>query len=486
MTGNPTGHPTFEMQEVTALFDLNDLSTANSGELCGKDPWTILTPAEQWSYAAILPVRREALESVAPGEPLLVRVEAQVEKGEIAIGLVEENLQTYLLEQERSFLQPETPFDLVLESCDKVKWLVVRSAAPSGLRSKVRLRTIRTFRLPKPGRASPPKDIPGDQLADDSLFKISERWGVPPDDDTDWASIPFLSPLVADQKPLLDLYIPRDAVLDRVLSLCCGHGHAERELRSARSYRHCDALDISEPALQNARRLAHEQGIDNISYQNHDINHLQLSHYYDLAIAGGIHHISNLEHVFAEVARWLRPGAPLIMYEYIGPNQYQPTRRQLEAIKACIHLIPEKYRIHASAQRKLGLQSLDQAMDHFRKHRTTSDSELISSDPAVSRFFRAEHIPMSRAQWDITDPSEAVRSEDIIPVAKQVFGEVVVRYLPGSIVQFTLYDLAANFYSDTEEVHELLEMLVKIEDVLMKFDKDIPQNYAMIAARNPP
>jgi hypothetical protein len=83
------------------------------------------------------------------------------------------------------------------------------------------------------------------------------------------------------------------------------------------------------------------------------------------------------------------------------------------------------------------------------------------------------------------DPSEAVRSQDIIPVLKQYFSEVDVQYQGGSIVQFALYDLASNFYGDSQEVRAILEMLIHIEDVLTAYDPEVPQTYAVIVALNP-
>jgi len=278
-----------------------------------------------------------------------------------------------------------------------------------------------------------------------------------------------------------------------VLSLCCGHGHFERPLLQLINYGHCDALDISEPALENAGRLARKAGISDVSYERQDINHLSLSHYYDLVFAGGVHHLSNLEHVFSELANWMRPGAPFMLYEYIGPNKCQPSARQLEAINACIRLLPEKYRVRVSAQRELNLQGAEEVLDILRRRRAEVRGEfadsggpgLISSDPLFAGFFWQSYTPMTPGEWDAVDPSESVRSQDIIPVLKQYFSEVDVRYQGGSIIQFTLYDLAANFYGDSDEVRELLQMLIKIEDVLTAYDPGIPQTYAVIVARNP-
>lgn len=377
--------------------------------------------------------------------------------------------------------------------------------------------------------------------------KVSERWAQEPDDSINWATIPYVGKRdaqLAGADPekdkgawhyMLDKYWPAGQSLDRVLSLCCGHGHAERVISELRDFRVCDAFDVSEPALENARRLAQAAAISNVNYERRDLNNLKLSHQYDYVIGSGIHHIFNLKGLFAEISRCLSPGGTFLMDEYIGPAQCQPTARQVEAINACIHLLPERYRVRVTAQRELGATSPDEALqilkemppepvpapatptetaqvgfrELFRLSRRSFValregrlrerlrsyllSRLQSSEPprealenhgpALVRYFWTEFVPMTKEQWDEHDPSEAVRSDEIISLLRGNFDEVDVRYTSGPILQFTLYDLAANFYNDTQEVKDILDMLFKIEEVLLKYD-DIPQNYAVIAARN--
>jgi hypothetical protein len=93
-------------------------------------------------------------------------------------------------------------------------------------------------------------------------------------------------------------------------------------------------------------------------------------------------------------------------------------------------------------------------------------------------------VPMTREQWNVTDPSEAVRSNEIIPLLRKTFDRVDVQPMGGSILQFSLYDIAANFAAETRENRAFLEMLFSIEEVLGEFDTDIPVDYAAILAGN--
>ncbi|MGH9337541.1 MAG: hypothetical protein ACRD21_27645 [Vicinamibacteria bacterium] len=98
-------------------------------------------------------------------------------------------------------------------------------------------------------------------------------------------------------------------------------------------------------------------------------------------------------------------------------------------------------------------------------------------------YFWTKFVPMTRDQWKAADPSEAVRSDEIIPLLRKYFRTVDVRYTGGSIMQFALFDIAGNFYEDNEETRDILDMLFKIEEVLTKHD-DVPQDYAVIVAKN--
>ena len=75
------------------------------------------------------------------------------------------------------------------------------------------------------------------------------------------------------------------------------------------------------------------------------------------------------------------------------------------------------------------------------------------------------NLPTERSVIAV-DPSEAVRSAEIVPVLQQYFDLVELRPLGGTILQFLLADIAGNFQQD-EAGAQLLEMLFAIEDALM-------------------
>jgi 2-polyprenyl-3-methyl-5-hydroxy-6-metoxy-1,4-benzoquinol methylase len=311
-----------------------------------------------------------------------------------------------------------------------------------------------------------------------------KQWAKEPDDSMNFASLSYVNELslkkIGGQKGesvglwdyMLNLYTKKDVELNRVLSLCCGFGHAERLLATLRKFRFCDAYDVVPEALNAADRLAKEAGIYNISYEIMDLNNISLHHKYDLVISGGIHHIKNLEQLFSEVSSHLTPNGIFLMYEYVGPSQCQPTQRQVEIINTCIRLIPPVYRVKISSQRELNAKNPEEALHIIQEKNLDLDKHLWTS-----------FTPMTREQWDVHDPSEAVRSDEIIPLLKKYFDMVDARYTLGSIIQFSLYDIAGNFSVNTQETRDILDMLLKIEDVAVKYD-DVPEDYAVIVVRN--
>jgi SAM-dependent methyltransferase len=386
---------------------------------------------------------------------------------------------------------------------------------------------------------------------------VASRWATNPDQALNWAAIPYVNRKAAAMTGatdlekgfwlhMLDLYSRPDRPVRRVLSLACGLGHQERTLARFRKFEECDAYDISPAALEKAREFGEAEGLHNINYECRDIDDLKLTHQYDIVIAGGVHHIRNLENLFAEVSRSLAPGGFALMYEYVGPSQCQPTARQVEAVNACIRLLPRKYRVKVAAQRALGLNTPGEALAAIEAQRAAAQAAAIDREmserawwargrvprfvellgraraamqrgdflyrllmylirwiqppildaapvamPAIpdaesdvpEEYFWTRWSPMTREQWNAADPSEAVRSDEIIPLLRRYFKTVDVRYTGGSIMQFTLFDIAANFCDGSKETRDLLDMLFKIEEVLVEHD-DVPQNYAVIVAKN--
>lgn len=294
----------------------------------------------------------------------------------------------------------------------------------------------------------------------------------------------------------------------RCLSLGCGQGWLERLLASRGFFVACDAYDIAEGLIDRARQAARDLGIGSIDYQVADINTLELpAATYDAVFAHSIlHHLSNLEGVYYQIRRALKPDGLFLSNEYVGPDRFQFPRRQEEAMNAALALLPLRYRRESRPARETTggressggkLASFLKKVGHLvsrggdkvrdgsfwvtlrRKLRRAVFTTLRSPDGVPCKLEVA--CPTAR---DVTalDPSEAMRSEDILPVMRKEFDVLEVRGYGGSLLQFLLHGIAGNFASDDPVSQPLLEMLFAIEDGLIAAG-DLQHDFAVIVAR---
>ncbi|MCB0254105.1 MAG: class I SAM-dependent methyltransferase [Anaerolineae bacterium] len=286
--------------------------------------------------------------------------------------------------------------------------------------------------------------------------------------DADWVDH-ALSTHLADRLPL-----------SRCLSLGCGKGRLERQLASLKAFVACDAYDIAEGSIEQARQAADAAG-HRIRYSVGDLNSIQLGRasYDAVWAAGSVHHVANLEHLFGQVVDALKPGGLFFLNEYVGPSRFQFPPAQRQAIQACLDTLPPAYReitpavIQAKPSTKnqlLPTRPLQRVLDKAR------DGDLF---PAIARRLRlmraartgsgleksTANLPTARSVIAV-DPSEAVRSAEIVPLLRQHFDILEYKPLGGTILQFLLADIAGNFQRD-ETGPRLLEMLFTIEDTLI-------------------
>jgi SAM-dependent methyltransferase len=311
-------------------------------------------------------------------------------------------------------------------------------------------------------------------------YKIS---GSP---DTDWVAY------------TLNKYFGGRLPLDRCLSLGCGNGYLERRLAQFSAFRHCDAYDVAEGSLQEARRLAEEKGLTNISYYAADINSIALPAgvYDSVWIHSAMHHFEALEHVCRQISQSLKPEGLLILNEYIGPSRFQFPDRQKEIANLCLGLLPARYRIVMQEQialeidrtpfRKGARWFFSRLVDKLR------DGDLIG---VVRRRFHAYKARISNqdiekktvlfpSRRDVitADPSEAVRSEEIVEVLQRDFDVIEKKDWGGNVLQFLLAGIAGRFSTEDQLSQALLKMLINVEDTLLQAG-EFKSDFAYIVAR---
>jgi SAM-dependent methyltransferase len=229
------------------------------------------------------------------------------------------------------------------------------------------------------------------------------------------------------------------------LSLGCGDGWVEREAIRLGVCRSFDAFDISEEALEVARRNAKDEGLQGlIRYRQADLNTVKLEpDVYDLVIAVQVlHHVEQLEHLLDEVAASLAPDGLLVVNEYVGPSRFQwleKTQDLMNRMLACLPL----------------------------------DLKVNPVDGRVKeRFARTDPEEVARV-----DPSESIRSDEIVELLISRFDVVFRADFGGTLLQFLLADIAANFREDDPKDVALVDLMALFEETLVA-ERVIPSDFA--------
>jgi len=235
------------------------------------------------------------------------------------------------------------------------------------------------------------------------------------------------------------------------LVLGCGDGVLERHGIKLGLCDHFDAYDVSGKSIEAARSAAKKEKLDkNINYQICDINNIALKEKsYDLVFcAMSLHHFSRLEQVFEQIEHSLKSGGLFIFNEYVGPSQFQWTDKQLNIINRFLKLLPDKYRKDLS---RLGI---------------TVKKEVFR--PSIE-------------DMDRIDPSEAIRSGEIIPLVKQHFHILEKMDYGGTLLHTLLHNIVGNFDPKKEEDVALLKLLYDIEMLLID-ERIIESDFTVVVA----
>ena len=237
---------------------------------------------------------------------------------------------------------------------------------------------------------------------------------------------------------------------EKALSLGCGDGCLERHGASANVFKHCDAFDIAQRAIEIAKEKAREMDIlEKVHYEALDLNNITLEkNRYDVVFCSmSLHHIVNLERLFREIEKSLKDDGLLIINEYIGPNRFQWTDLQLEISNDLLKILPEKYR----------------------------------HDP-ITNSIRKEISRTTVEYMDSIDPSEAVRSRDIIPLMEQRFDVINRIDYGGTLVNLLLDNIIVNFDERKSEDLAILKLLFYLEKKMIS-NEMLPSDFTMIVSR---
>jgi 2-polyprenyl-3-methyl-5-hydroxy-6-metoxy-1,4-benzoquinol methylase len=239
--------------------------------------------------------------------------------------------------------------------------------------------------------------------------------------------------------------------VERMCSIGCGTGELERHLAGFNAFRSCDAIDLAPGALDIARRAADAAGIGGIRYACADIQTMPLDEraYDAIWFNNSLHHVRDLEGVCDRVAAALRPDGVVFVNEYVGADRFDFPIHQKNAIRAAFALVPERYR-----------------RSFLNPGRAVQPAPLIPNPRDVKQ----------------ADPSESVRSSEILEVLEERFDVVAHHKTGGTLLQFLLHGIAGNFRSEDPDSIAVLEMLFQIEDTLIDTGA-LPSDFVLVVAR---
>lgn len=225
----------------------------------------------------------------------------------------------------------------------------------------------------------------------------------------------------------------RPLPIAQAVSLGCGFGALERSLACRGMVENIRAYDLSDAAVTEARRLALDQQLRNIDYHVADLERLTLPESSVDAVFAhqSIHHVEGLEPLFCEIRKALKPGGIFHLHEFVGPSRFQWSEAQLALVNDYLCSLPPRLRRLPAGGPKPLVQ------------RPTIDAMIA------------------------VDPTEAVRSSDILAVLPRYFAVIEQRPIGGALLHLALGDIAQNFDANEAEDRFHLERLFTIEDQKM-------------------
>ena len=220
-----------------------------------------------------------------------------------------------------------------------------------------------------------------------------------------------------------------------LLSPGCGTGSKEILLSGSKKVKRIDAFDIAGERIAEARRKAKVQRVSDINFFVSDISSFEpQAETYDIVLFDSfLHHVKDLSGVLLKIRSGLKRGGVLVINEYVGASRFQWDEEQKSAADRALKLIPAKY----------------------RKREFDEKIKTKNFYPGLLRMI-------------LSDPSEAVNSENILNEIHGQFETVEEKPYGGNLLQIVLKYISHNFMNDDAETKTVLGKLFEQEDKFLK------------------
>lgn len=221
----------------------------------------------------------------------------------------------------------------------------------------------------------------------------------------------------------------------RGLSLGCGGGAVVVDALVSGLVQQMAGVDLSATAIEVARERARRAGVSGrAAFSVANVNELPIDGPLDLIVfEQSLHHVDALGPVLDRCAQALSDDGWLVINEYVGPDRFQWSDETERLMNAILARLPAHHRLHPdSGAPKLSMQRVD-------------PQTVIA-----------------------LDPSEAIHSGDILAALEARFECVERRNFGGTLLQFLLADIAANFDPDEPRDVSLLQLMSLLEAELIR------------------
>ena len=249
---------------------------------------------------------------------------------------------------------------------------------------------------------------------------------------------------------LLDCFsrypLPRDGAW---LSLQCGGGGLELLAAQRGLFDSLEGFDSSPEAVQAARAWVAFHGVAGARFEAASLPDVPLPEgSYDVVLSQmSLHRLPDLDAFLERLRRALRPGAWLLLNEYVGPRYFQYTDRQLVIVEELLATLPPR----------------------LRMNRQTGTEKRVHHRVPVEHFL--QHAP-----------DEAVSSERIVAAIAERFEVEAVRGYGGSLLEPLLQGIVGNFDPAIPEDMTVLRLLLAAERLLLQAGV-VQSDFALLVAR---
>ena len=278
--------------------------------------------------------------------------------------------------------------------------------------------------------------------------RIRNVWDKTDNPPTSWWSIPEIQKrwnllITGDSEKdyqgyIVDRYCKgKDNLI--LISPGCGDGAKEIQFARFNNFKLIKAFDIAPSNIESAKELAKRLGRKNVEFFVDDVSRFNFGdNEYDIVVFDSfLHHIKKLGEILDKIRNSLKPEGILAINEYVGPNRFQWNKEQLAMSNKVLRNVPPSYRKRwrsGNVKRKI-----------FR--------------PGLLRMY-------------LSDPSEAVNSESILPEIRRRFRIIEEKPYGGNILHLVFKDISHNFAEDSIEGNHILNRLFEIEDKFLKHCKN--------------